>query len=510
MIIFIFFEILLLSFFPSTANSTNLSIKETPSKIAYQASEKASSVKKTSIDTQEDTSDKKALSVEKESTLEQNTSDIERKSTDAKKAFLIEEKPIFEQNVSDVEKESAKENKTSTAKKEEEAENPSAIEEEVNEQNTSSSNQDNLSEMKPNEDIKSNLESFLTDVKKNEYITVSWKTAFKGKTFMSRLRTDFVAIAENYIKFNWQVTDFLSVYNEGLIMGRNGFSQSVYERSDRRSGFHLIESYFDMKISPLALKFGIVKQDFLKAPLLITDKPFTSLIQQLSFDLGNKAKLALVFQEAITNNAMEFIRKEPNLNKWPPLFLTSSLFLDLKDILSLNIKEKLTAFHYRNLSSSVAYASKFYGNNTNKGSESDSQFEYDFLGLYNSLKLQKTLSKNWMIEVGGDFIHNFFAPETYNQGGKLQGSIYHNYKDFTELNFSAEYFFNQPDSSVAYFNSELYGHNDREGVRFVLQSHFYSSGLTFGLSYVESRTIKGSPDHSYAVTVFLKSNYVSI
>ena len=493
MITFIFLKILLFGFCSTAETSTDLNIKE-------------SSVKTNPIS-------KKAFPVKKSLTSIQSTSVVGEKNISEQKAFLVEREDAGEQSVPIVEKESINEENTLTVEEDADVHNESVTEKkETSEQSKSSLNQEDPSETISSEEIiKSNLNSYSLDIRKNEDFAIFWKTAFKGNTFIGKRRKAFVAIVENYVKFKWQIIDSLSIYNEGLIMGRSGFSQSVYERRDRSSGFHPVESYFDMNISPLALKFGIVKQDFLKAPLLITDKAFISLIPQLSFDFQDKAKLDLIFQSAIANNASEFIQKQPQLNTLPPLFLTSSVFLDMKEALSLNIKEKLTAFYYtRNLSPATALASKFYGNSTNDGTQSNARFESGFLGLYNSLSVQKVLLKNWMFEIGGDFIHNFLASDKHNQGKKLYGSIYYNYRDFIEWNFIAEYFSNQADTSVAYFSSELYGHNNREGVRFALQSHFYNSGLTLGLSYVESRTINGPPDHSYAVALFLKSNYVPI
>lgn len=384
----------------------------------------------------------------------------------------------------------------------------------ISEQGTSSFDQENLNEIRMDEStISSDLPSYLPEAEKSKDIEAFWKSAFKLRAFSGRPTIDFTSGIEFYGKLRWKIVDFLSFYNEGLIIGRSGFIQSIYERVDRRSGLHLIESYFDLDTSFLTFRFGNIKQDFLEAPLLITDKTFSSLIQKLSFDLQDNVKLTIFLQEAITDNAVESIVREAQLNKWVPLFFTSSFFFDFNNVFDLNIKEKLTAFYMTNLSPAIAEGSLIYGNNIDY-MESDSRFKYGFLGIYNSLNFQKILSNNWVIEIGGDIIYNFLASNTYNQGDRVYSSLYHNYEDFVELRLIGEYFANQSDTSVAYFNSELYGHNNREGFRLAFQSHFYSSGLTLGLSYTGSWPIneKGSAfkGFSSATAVFLKSNYVPI
>ena len=115
------------------------------------------------------------------------------------------------------------------------------------------------------------------------------------------------------------------------------------------------------------------------------------------------------------------------------------------------------------------------------------------------------------MEFGNDFIYNFLAPENHRMGERYYGALYHNYEDFMEFKFTLEYFGNESDTSVAFFNSELYGHNDRYGFLVNLQSHLYSSGITLGFSYVRSWPINPSvkkEEHTYIFSV--KTNYMPI
>ena len=380
-------------------------------------------------------------------------------------------------------------------------------------QEVSSFEQEELSEMEVDESIiESDLTSDFPDSQRTHGIEAFWKTVFKLRAFSDRSTTDAMVSTEIYGKLKWQVMDFLSFHNQSLIIGRSGFTSSIYERSDRRSGLHLVESYFDLETSFLTFRFGNVNQDFLKAPLLITDKTFPSLIQFISFDLQDKSKLAIFLQQAMTDNAVESVRRESQIIKGVPLFFTSSFFLDLNDFMGLNIAENFTLFYMTNLSPAIADQSRIYGN-TIDFMKSDSRFRFKFFGFYNSLNFHKTLFGDWIFETGGDIIHNFSAPDTYNQGERLYSSLYHNYKGFAELKLTLEYFANQSDTSVAYFNSELYGHNNREGSRLIFQSHFYSSGLTLGLSWTRSWPIneeRSATGFSSAIAFFLTSNYVPI
>ncbi len=342
-----------------------------------------------------------------------------------------------------------------------------------------------------------------------------WKTNFKINIFSDRSTSNSVLSNEIYGKVNWDISDRLSFHTQSLIIGRSGFTQSIYDRADRKNGFYLLDGYFDWEITPeIFFKIGSIKQDFLKAPLFITDKTFPSLVQNLTIPFSENSKLSFIFQQSIPDNATETVKRETQIVRWTPLFLTSTAFLDLDSISSwdISLEERLTGFYFTNLSAAVAELGRIRGNTIDL-TGSDSRFKYKFLGLHNSINLKATLLEDWVVEFGGDILFNVLAPDTFNQGERFYMAIYHNYKNYAEIKASGEYFANQSDTSVAYYNSEVYGHNNRVGGLLKLQTHLYNSGITIGMTYVYSRPInpkRSSIGVSNSFAIFFGTNYVSI
>jgi len=354
-----------------------------------------------------------------------------------------------------------------------------------------------------------------TLVSSKEDIEAFWKTYFKANLFTDRSTTNSILSTEIYGKINWEFLKSFSFHTQGLMIGRNGFTQSIYDRIDRKNGLYLLEGYFNIILSPIfSIKFGSIKQDFLNAPLVITDKTFPSLIQNIDIKVSDRVNLSLIFQQSIPDNASEAVKRETQVVKWTPLFLTSSALLDINSISTwdISLKETLTGFYFTNLSAAVAELGRIRGNTIDLMA-SDSQFKYKFLIIHNNINLKVPVQKRWILEFGGDMLYNVLAPDTFNQGERIYASLYHNYKNFLEIKISGEYFANQSDTSVAYYNSEIYGHNNRVGGLLKLQTHLYNSGITLGMTYVHSQPInpqKSSVGVANSFSIFLGTNYVSI
>lgn len=371
-----------------------------------------------------------------------------------------------------------------------------------------------LSEQGKEQDfISSDMFPYLVEFQEEGSIQAYWKVAFKPKAFYNRTTVNTNISAEIYGKVRWELVEDLSFHTQILVLGRNGFTQSIYDRDDRVRGLNLLEGFFEWEASSdLSLKIGNIQQNFLIAPLLISDRTFPSVMGELS--LANNDQLSLLFRVAIPDNSSESVQRETQIIKGVPLFLISSLMFHSSDFLfDSSVRETFSLFHYYNLSPAVADKSRIYGN-TIKRTGSDSTFAYPYLGLHNNISVQKLLSKFWIIELGLEFVYNFLAPDTKNEGMRIYSSLYHNYNNFMELKLIGELFANQSDSSVAYYNSETYGHNNRKGFLTKLQSHFYNSGITVGADFVYSDPIN-DPDKSpigsaFSFSVFLKTNYVSI
>jgi len=353
------------------------------------------------------------------------------------------------------------------------------------------------------------------DSSENKNIKAFWKSIFRTNAFTDKSTTNTIVSTEIYGKLQWKLVNSMSFHAKALAMGKNGFTQSIYDRSDRNTGLHILEAFFEWNSMDMFLKIGNIQQSFLEAPLLITDRTFPSVLFRFPLTSTEQSKkLFFLFQGAIPDNASEVVRRETQIVRGAPLFATSSIFFQSSDFLSNStVKDIFTLYYYYNISPAVADRSRVYGN-TIERTGNDSSFRFQFLGLHNHLKWQKQIADLWLLELGIEYLYNFLAPDTYNEGGRFYGALYHNYENLMELKFTGEIFSNQSDTSIAYYNSEIYGHNNRRGVSARVQSHLFSSGLTIGVSTVYSQPINNpeqSPTGSaFSVSVFLLTNYVTI
>lgn len=343
-------------------------------------------------------------------------------------------------------------------------------------------------------------------------LNASWKTEFNAKTFTDRSTTDTVLSTEIYGRVDWNFLQSFSFHTLGLIIGRSGFTQSIYDRDDRKNGLYLLEGYFNIQPTPsISLKVGNYNQEFLQAPLLITDRSFPSLLQTFTAKLEDHLKFVFIFQQAIPDNGSESVRRESQIIRGAPLFLTGSAFMEYsKD--NFLFKENFTVFSFYNLPPSLAEVGRTRGNSVDFLS-SDSVFKYGFFGIHNNISFQFPVTSRSIVEVGGDILYNFLAPDKFNQGERVFGSLYYNYRDFVEFKWNAEYFANQSDTSIAYYNNETYGHNNRTGLLWKMQTYFYQSGITLGITYVYSQPInpeRSAIGVSNAVIVSLGTRYISI
>lgn len=341
-----------------------------------------------------------------------------------------------------------------------------------------------------------------------------WSSEYELKRFASDSSINTLVKVSFLGKLNWRLMDNLLIHTKGEIIGRSGYTQFIYDSSDNSSGFNLTEFFFQWQAFPnLFFLHGIIEQNFLLAPFLITNnKTFPSIIGEWHAGSFYGFDLKFLFQTAVASNFTEKVDRILQLQE-APLFFTSSVFLDSDRFFNIDIKETLTVFHYYNLPPDIANRSRIYGN-TISGLGHDSFFKHSFFGLHNNLSFQKVLSDLWAISAGMEFIHNLKAPDTYNEGFRLYSSLYHNYKETMEIKLTGEVFANQSDTSVAYYNSETYGHNNRKGFLAKLESHFFRSSLTVETEFVYSKPInnieKSTIGSAYSFSLALKTNDISI
>ena len=321
-----------------------------------------------------------------------------------------------------------------------------------------------------------------------------------------------------YGDLKWGLTDQFSFKSQALFIGRNGFTQSIYDREDRSRGLYLLESFFEwsFKDTAFSFQFGNIEQSFLKAPLLMTDRTFPSMVLSYSFNEFYRFKPRFFIQASIPDNAEEFVRRETQIIRGFPSFSVLSFDIESSKLpLSLDhyFSNQFMFFHYYNLSQAVAQRSRIFENTIDR-TASDSVFRYDYYGFHNHTNFQAVLSNFVAGEIGLEYLSNLGAPYHINEGYRFYGSFSYNYKDFLEWKALFQKFLNQSDSSVAFYNSEFYGHNARKGIALTIECYFYDSGIRVGASFVNTKPIdkndRTAIGPSNAISVFLTTNQIKI
>lgn len=379
-----------------------------------------------------------------------------------------------------------------------------------------------LEELEPLEEVNP-LESLsgadIISMENLSKIDFLWKAAFQIQTFNDETTTNGVVSTKIYGELSWELTDLFSFQSQALFIGRNGFTQSIYDREDRSRGLYLLESLFKWRLgkdSPFFFQFGNIEQSFLKAPLLMTDRTFPSVIFNYSPAEFYNFKPSFLIQASIPDNAEESVLRETQVIKGFPSFSVLSFDLESSNfplLLEHYFFNRLIFFHYYNLSQAVAQRSRIYQNTIDR-TGSDSVFRYDYYGFHNHSNFKVVLSHFFSGEIGFEYLNNLGADEYLNEGYRFYTGLSYNYKDFLEWRSVLERFVNQSDSSVAYYNSEFYGHNGRKGLAVRLECYFYDSGLRLGASLVNTRSIdrndKTVTGPSTSVSVFLTTNQIKI
>ena len=347
-------------------------------------------------------------------------------------------------------------------------------------------------------------------------LTAKWRPYFEIKYFNDQTATNTaITKAKIYAQLNWELNPSLSFYSKALFIGTSGTTSSLYGRADRQKGLHLLSAVFTYKRnSAFSINFGNIQQSFLQAPLLITDKTFSSLKINWFLDHWFKklpSALALV-QLSIPSNA-EQVQNIGQIIKGFPLFAVASLQLKNFSVSDLPFKffNYFNLWMYYNIPPAVVFNSRVYGNLTDGQSSSESIFLEDFYGLHNHWGLKAVFSQSWAGDLAYEYIKNLGSAEG-NQGDRLHASLYYNYQDFVEIKGTLEYFKNQHNSAIAFYNSEIYGHNNRKGFLARIQFYFYESGVSLGASAVFAQSLlnPAAIGDSISAEVFLTSHYLKI
>ncbi len=289
-------------------------------------------------------------------------------------------------------------------------------------------------------------------------------------------------------KLNYKPINFAEF---SLFAGVNlitGHSQYRYGDSASHSGFTFKEAA--VKITPQEnLKFGagaLFVQDYSIPSLLVSDASFPGLSEELHF--GTDDQHIQIFAEQMIPTSSSLSTQTAEQESTPGFYVEG---VELKSpLFDRNLIGGLYVGHFKfsNLTGAVASQSGLYGNTVHETGPNSSQFHYGFEGLFAGSSLEWRLNKYLKFSLGEHILSNNAAPSDSKLGQITEMKV--EYKAAADLVLapSFEAFFNESDSSPAYFNSAEYGHNNMEGFaahfridfpkeHFYARADYYSANL---------------------------------
>ncbi len=233
------------------------------------------------------------------------------------------------------------------------------------------------------------------------------------------------------------------------------------------------------------LKAGAINQSDYKSPLLVGSSTFLSIIEEFHFKRASNSyfQFYLKAQQSIPNN-QNLAQRIGTVQEGTPTFYLETVGVSFQNS-SVDWRVEASHFAYNKLSNGVAYRSQFMGNSINPNSQLAAKFLYQFRGYNLSFHSNVDLNSFLGLEFKGQYLYNDKAPDGRNLG--FIGSIGTRLGLWTPF---FEQFRNESDTSPGYYNSKLYGHNNKKGMRLGVQYHNPQSNLGFTTFYGIHKLLK--------------------
>lgn len=241
---------------------------------------------------------------------------------------------------------------------------------------------------------------------------------------------------------------------------------------------------------------GAIPMGSYNSSLLITNGPFLGAVEKLGYE-GQSWEVYLKFVQAIPNNN-DLSRRVGFVSEGTPKFFMETAGLRWGDAKSF-FKVEGSTFRFNSLGSVVAYNSQFLGNSVSGGSTINSAFVYDFSGFNFMGETQFMFNEMYGLNLLGQYLYNEKAPDGRNSGHLALGGLI-----LGDLTLKAGIFENQADSSPAFYNTGLYGHNNRSGYQLGFESIFPSDNILIRGYYIGSSPIENNVYQSDRTTYYIE------
>ena len=338
-----------------------------------------------------------------------------------------------------------------------------------------------------------------------------WKTHVEGSLLSNVESKERLMKVKLYGKFDLELSSSLSARFEPYLVIKEGEIQRRFVRPES-SVIQMQAGFFEYKpTTGINFQLGAINQDYLNSPLLVSDHAFLSgLFGWLH--IRKKYEVQVVLQQSMPSVVNSF-KRYSEIEKTPYF---SSLFVYGEWLPSdyYSFKAHTTGFYFTDLPAFIAHQSKNYGNSI-IGERARAHFAHSYYGVNFDVSSQVKVLPEMYLSLGYNGLLNFGAPFEQAWGERIYGVLDMDFWKFAKLYSRLEYFHNNSDSAPAYFNSEIYGHNDRKGMLAELTAFFPKGNFEAGFRYVYSapareKVINSLGERQNYFMVFLKSRYLSM
>ena len=235
----------------------------------------------------------------------------------------------------------------------------------------------------------------------------------------------------------------------------------------------------------LKLEAGAISQSDYNSPLLVSGSAFLGVRETLSLNFTKNHRVYLKLEQTIPNNINLIQRIGVVEDNGTPYYYNEGIGLELEgDLLGLQVEA--SQFRFESLAAGIANISRNFGNSVTSGNNISSDFVYGYKGYNLMWDITASPIDSVELEFYGQWLYNDEAPD-----GRNQGHIYGLGLNMNPWIINIEQFRSESDSSIAYYNSKDYSHNNHEGMlyRFKYEVEDYQE---ISFTYISSTLLESN------------------
>lgn len=238
-------------------------------------------------------------------------------------------------------------------------------------------------------------------------------------------------------------------------------------------------------VEVLKLTVGAINQSHLESPYLVTALSFPGAMATLQFQ-ANDLQFGYKGQRLIpTSQSQDSDRTE---KEELPIFTTQGIFANYKPSDRFNLSGQINYFQYSQLPSVVAFQSQRLGNDAIGVEIGDSRFVNEFSGFAQSLTAN--FQYNDLVEqrLYYSFVENENTSDGDNRAQILEAALTFKASSI-DIIPSIATFYSEPNVAPAFYNTMLFGNNNREGFKYGLRTRLKNYNLEIEASYIDAKVI---------------------